>query len=246
MPHLLASGSRDRLIHIFDLEEKYNLVATLDDHSSSITAVKFAMGGSKLLSCSADKSIVFRSVTQAPESPLGIARYHQATAPYGTVFDMDVDATNKYIVTAGQEKRLNIYTIATGKASRSYKVEGDSGELIKVRLDPAGLYAATSSSGIIQNSPLVTILADKAIRLYDFYSGECLTKVAGHSELVTGLAFTRDCKRLISVSGDGCIFVWKLSTSMVNLLFKSAATLARGFSVGSSEKNGITPSSPSR
>jgi WD40 repeat protein len=151
-PHLLASGSRDRLIHIFDLEEKYNLVATLDDHSSSITAVKFAMGGSKLLSCSADKSIVFRSVTQSPESPLGIARYHQAAAPYGTVFDMDVDATNKYIVTAGQEKRLNIYTIATGKASRSYKVEGDSGELIKVKLDPAGLYAATSSSGKIRYS----------------------------------------------------------------------------------------------
>jgi hypothetical protein len=63
------------------------------------------------------------------------------------------------------------------------------------------MYVATSSS-------------DKYIRLYDFYSGECLSKVGGHSEVVTGLAFTLDSKALISVSGDGCIFIWKLSPEL--------------------------------
>lgn len=37
----------------------------------------------------------------------------------------------------------------------------------------------------------------------------------GHSELVTGLRFTNDCKRLVSASGDGCIFVWKVPHDMV-------------------------------
>lgn len=32
---------------------------------------------------------------------------------------------------------------------------------------------------------------------------------------VLGLRFTNDCKRLISASGDGCIFVWKLPRDMV-------------------------------
>lgn len=89
------------------------MVTTLDDHSSSITAIKFAASGSKLLSCSADKSIVFRGVAKVCEYvfilifqyPIKVNRYHQAIAPYGTVFDMDVDATNKFIVTAGQDKR---------------------------------------------------------------------------------------------------------------------------------------------
>lgn len=58
-----------------------------------------------------------------------VNRYHQAIAPYGTVYDMDVDATGKYIVTAGQDKRLNIYNIATGKPSRSYKADTDAGEI---------------------------------------------------------------------------------------------------------------------
>lgn len=38
---LLASASRDRLIHIFNLEKNYSLEQTMNDHSASITAVKF-------------------------------------------------------------------------------------------------------------------------------------------------------------------------------------------------------------
>ena len=37
----------------------------------------------------------------------------------------------------------------------------------------------------------------------------------GHSELVTGLRFTNDCRRLVSASGDGCIFIWKVPHDMV-------------------------------
>lgn len=39
---MLASASRDRLIHVLNVEKSYNLEQTLDDHSSSITAIKFA------------------------------------------------------------------------------------------------------------------------------------------------------------------------------------------------------------
>lgn len=36
----------------------YDVVETLEDHSASVTTVKFACNGSKLLSCSADKYVV--------------------------------------------------------------------------------------------------------------------------------------------------------------------------------------------
>lgn len=38
---LLASASRDRLIHVFNVNRDYSFINTLDDHSSSITAVRF-------------------------------------------------------------------------------------------------------------------------------------------------------------------------------------------------------------
>lgn len=38
---LLASASRDRLIHVFNLEKDYSLEQTLNDHSAAVTAVTF-------------------------------------------------------------------------------------------------------------------------------------------------------------------------------------------------------------
>jgi len=60
---LLASASRDRLIHVFDVAQNYLLLQTLDDHSSSITSIKFVGAGLnfQMISCGADKSIMFRS-----------------------------------------------------------------------------------------------------------------------------------------------------------------------------------------
>ena len=60
---LLASAGRDRLLHLFDMDQNYGLVQTLDDHSSAITAVRFTDldGQLNMLSCGADKSLLFRT-----------------------------------------------------------------------------------------------------------------------------------------------------------------------------------------
>lgn len=50
---LLATASRDRLIHVLDAGRDYSLVQTLDEHSSSITSVRFT---SEFRSCDSDTS----------------------------------------------------------------------------------------------------------------------------------------------------------------------------------------------
>ncbi len=64
----------------------------------------------------------------------------------------------------------------------------DDGTLIKVALDRSGTYAATSCT-------------DKSLSIHDYHTGECMATMAGHSELVTGVRFTNDCRNLITVSG---------------------------------------------
>jgi len=48
---------------VFDVAQNYLLLQTLDDHSSSITSIKFVGAGLnfQMISCGADKSIMFRS-----------------------------------------------------------------------------------------------------------------------------------------------------------------------------------------
>ncbi|KAK2561059.1 Mitogen-activated protein kinase-binding protein 1 [Acropora cervicornis] len=166
---LLASAGRDRLIHIFDVQNNFSFVQTLDDHSASITSVKFNMSESdelQLLSCGADKSIIFRTAQQNPD-------------------------LQKHAATACQDRNVRVYDVITGKQTKCYKgTSGDDGTLVKITLDSSGTYAATSCS-------------DKSVCITEFDTGECVASMSGHSEVVTGMKFTVDCKNLISVGGDG-------------------------------------------
>ncbi|XP_031332031.1 uncharacterized protein LOC116162536 isoform X2 [Photinus pyralis] len=201
---LLASASRDRLIHVFDVNKGYDFLQTLDDHSSSITAVRFlnTHGNLQMVSCGADKSLIFRSLNDTSAGIPQFVRDHNATGKT-TLYDMDVDSGQKHVLTACQDRNVRIYSVNTGKHTKIFKGStGDDGTLIKISLDRSGIYLATSCT-------------DKSLSVYDYYTGECMATMCGHSELATGLRFTNDCRRLISASGDGCIFVWRVPHDMV-------------------------------
>ena len=229
-PSLLASGGRDRLVKIYDASQKFNHCKTIDNHSASVLGVKFALDGSRLLTCGGDRTIVISRVKtllnqekneQAVDSgtdtfsghaeSYDVVRDRSVTVPYGTIYDMNVHENNRWIVTAGSEKKVQVWSLFSGKRLRSWKpTDGRTGsgpevELYKIKLDATGTYAATCSF-------------DKQVRIYDFLSGSCVARFSGHSELVTGVAFTADCRRLISVGGDGCIFVWRLPSAMTRAM----------------------------
>ncbi|XP_074961731.1 mitogen-activated protein kinase-binding protein 1 isoform X3 [Phalacrocorax aristotelis] len=214
---LLASASRDRLIHVLDAGKDYSLQQTLDEHSSSITAVKFAANDGKvrMISCGADKSIYFRTAQKTGEG-VQFTRTHHIVRKT-TLYDMDVDPSWKYAAIGCQDRNIRVFNISSGKQKKLYKgSQGEDGTLIKVQTDPSGLYIATSCS-------------DKNLSIFDFYSGECVATMYGHSEIVTGMKFSNDCKHLISVSGDSCIFIWRLSSEMtINMRQRMSDMKQRG------------------
>ena len=62
-----------------------------------------------------------------------------------------------------------IHNAVTGKLKRTYKGSlAEDGTLIRVEVDPSGMYIATSCS-------------DKSVAIFDFYSGECVAIMDGHS-----------------------------------------------------------------
>ncbi|XP_057207402.1 WD repeat-containing protein 62 isoform X2 [Triplophysa rosa] len=208
---LLASASRDRLIHIFDMEKNYNLVQTVYDHSASITAIKFTGLTSDvcMVSCGADKSIYFRSAEMTSEG-LNFSRSHHIVEKT-TLYDMDLDATRTHTAIACQDRNIRVYNVRSGKMKKCFKGSlNDDGTLLKVHLDPSGMFLATSCS-------------DKNICIFDYESGECVATLFGHSEIVTGMKFSQDCRHLITVSGDSCVFVWRLDSQMTNSMRKRLA-----------------------
>ena len=194
---LLATAGRDRLIHIYDVNKRYHPLSTLDNHSSSIMAVKFTADGKRLLSCGGDRTMVFSNVV-GPE----ITRIKSVQTPHGTVNGLALEPTNKFAVTSGQDNRLNIWNVQSGRHMRTYKSVHITQELYKADVDPSGMFVAASAF-------------DKTINIFDFFSGELLSQVTGHSEVVTGVRFSLDGRHLVSIGGDGCIMVWRLHESLV-------------------------------
>ncbi|CDH51194.1 mitogen-activated protein kinase-binding protein1 isoform 1 [Lichtheimia corymbifera JMRC:FSU:9682] len=213
-PYMIATASRDRLLHVFDINNGYQLTQTLDDHSSSITAVKFTRDAKKLISCGADKGVIFRSI-EADEKLY--ATYHNY-AGRGTVFDMSLDVNERYIATVTGERRLYVFSIDSGKPVRICKpetaeeaitgtsAEYSGGSLINIDLDPfSGTFAVTSGS-------------DRCLRLFDLTNSACIEKVCAHAELITAVKFIRtynNSVRVVSTCSDGTVFVWKIAEEIV-------------------------------
>ena len=62
---------------------------------------------------------------------------------------------------------------------------------------------------------IATCAFDRTLSLFDFFSGDLLARVSGHSELITAVRFSPDGRYLLSVGGDGCIMRWSLAESLV-------------------------------
>ncbi|KAL0545194.1 hypothetical protein IC582_020342 [Cucumis melo] len=194
--YYLASASRDRIIHLYNVERNFDLTDSIVDHSAAVTSVKISCNGHKIISCSADRSLIFRDFTTTDSGHM-ISRSHHQMASQGTVYDMAIDPKRDVVVTVGQDKKINTFDVASGKLIRSFRLEKDFGEPIKVAVDPSCSY-------------LVCSYSNKSICMHDFMTGEMVVQAMGHGEVITGVIFTPDCKRIISIGGDGCVFVWRL------------------------------------
>ncbi|XP_038883897.1 mitogen-activated protein kinase-binding protein 1 isoform X1 [Benincasa hispida] len=216
--YYLASASRDRIIHLYNVERNFDLTDTIVDHSAAVTSVKISCNGHKIISCSADRSLIFRDFTTTDSGHM-ISRSHHQMASQGTVYDMAIDPKKDVVVTVGQDKKINTFDVASGKLIRSFRLEKDFGEPIKVAMDPSCSY-------------LVCSYSNKSICMHDFITGEMVVQAMGHGEVITGVIFTPDCKRIISIGGDGCIFVWRLpaflSSSMHQKMNEGSGPLSPG------------------
>ncbi|KAK4418970.1 Mitogen-activated protein kinase-binding protein 1 [Sesamum alatum] len=191
----LASGGRDGRIHLFDVDRNFTLFGSIDYHSSAVTAVKVARSGLEILSCGADGSLALHSI-DVSDMKFKISHLHMI-ATRGIIYDMAVDHSMDVAFTVGQDKKIHAFDIQSGKLIKWFKHDADVGEPVKVTTDGTRGYLACSYS-------------DRCICIYDYVTGKMVAQAAGHSDLITGIVFLPDCKHLVSVGADGCIFVWKL------------------------------------
>jgi WD40 repeat protein len=193
----------------------------------------FAPDGKTLAVCFGDNAIRLIEVATGKE----IYRALQD----GRIHSMAIAADGKMLASAGWDGEIHLWDAATGKPLRVLKV--NAGVILGVTFSARGKFlAASTAKGVwlwdvaggnvvhhwaIHGSRAVAISPDEQmvaaygqgpggpLHRWDTQSGKELGVVPGHTNAVGSLFFGRDRKSLQSVSEDGKILQWDLTSCKV-------------------------------
>lgn len=214
----VATAARDRTVQVFSRSTgEWNLVQTLDDHTASVQRVLFLENGSRLLSCSTDRTIVVRELCRREaldgsftEAYVPIRTLNTKSSPTHMTTFSDTSAT---LLVSTLDRQIFKFDMVSGQTISSFKVT-DTGGGDAVVMDTISLTEDRGPGGK-PRFIVGTSTTDKSIRLYDL-NGGLIDKEWGHTEGVSDVALLESSDdgtmKLISTGTDRTIMIWDFLT----------------------------------
>ncbi|CAI7622044.1 unnamed protein product [Penicillium bialowiezense] len=219
---LVASCGRDRMVQLFEKREsELQLIQTMDDHVGAVGQLMFINDGEKLLSCSADRTVIIRDRCTREIDGGTIVAYlssrtiTQKASPLSMTICPD-DSNILYLST--MDRCVSKFDIPSGRHLHCFKASDSE------TTDAVILGSLTVAPEIPGQSPKVLIGVsgtDKSIRVYDLERDQLLTGEFGHTEGVTDALLiegrgdseeeSQPQRTLISTGMDGILMIWNLS-----------------------------------
>lgn len=216
-PAYIACCSRDRCVQIFtEKDDAWDLMQTLDEHVGAVTGILFSKNGTRLVSCSSDRTLVVRELVTREEDGETISAFLilrtviLKTTPVSMTWDVDQEET---ILVSTIDRQVHKYDLRNGQCLSSFRSsDTEGGDAVVL----ASLVHISRPFG----SPLIAGVSstDKSIRVYD-EGGTLIARDWGHTEGVTDIALVKandiedddsGQKGLVTAAVDGTIFVWNL------------------------------------
>ncbi|NEQ70424.1 MAG: hypothetical protein F6K21_34020 [Symploca sp. SIO2D2] len=183
---LLASGSWDNTIKIWDLEEGEELL-TLSGHQSSVKSVSFSPDGKLLASGSWDNTTKIWDLEEGGE-PLTLSGYQFGTESVSF-------GPGGKLLASGSGNKIKIWNLE--ERGELLTLSGHQSSVKSVSFSPNGKFLASGSS-------------DKTIKIWDLEEGGEPLTLSRHQDPVYSVSFSPDGKFLASGSYDKTIKIWNL------------------------------------
>ncbi|KAK6995670.1 WD40 repeat-like protein [Favolaschia claudopus] len=170
-----------------------SLQKTLLGHTSDIVSVAFSPDGTRICSCSWDKTVrIWDSETGAT---LGVPLAGHTRGVTSVAFSPD----GRRIASGSWDETVRIWNSETG-AALGGPLTGHRGEVMTVAFSPDGRWIASGSS-------------DATVRIWDLETGAVLAgPLVGHNSVVTTVAFSPDGRWIASGSWDKTLRIWDPET----------------------------------
>lgn len=193
---MLASGGRDHLIKVWDVENR-TLIWTLSGHTSILQCVVFSPDGRMLAGSDADGMI--RLWDMATGACLRVIEAQTS----GSVFGLSWHPGGQLLASGDSDATIRFWDTSSGACIRT--LSGHENWVVRVAFSPDGKRLASASW-------------DGTVKLWDSESGICLQTLSGHSGSVATIAFSPDGTMLASGGSDTAIRLWNLTRGVTSMM----------------------------
>lgn len=185
---ILASGSEDRTIKLWDMETG-SCLQTLTGHSEWVKSVAFSPDGQMLASGSFDHTLKLWDWQTG--NCLKTLRGHAST-----VTMVAFSPNGEQVVSSSYDQTLKLWHISSGQCLRT--LQGHGNRIWSVAFDPTGEWLASGGD-------------DHATKLWRVGNGQCTKTIKGHTNAVMAIALHADGHYLASGHEDQTVRLWDLA-----------------------------------
>lgn len=185
---MLASGSKDKTIHIWDLATGKSL-RTFEGDSSTVWSVAFDSNGTRLVTGTGFWRVMLWD--------LKTGQSIRTLDHSASVWSVAISPDGQVIASASGDKTTKIWDAADGRLI--YNLPDHTDFVYSVAFSP-------------DSKTLVSASKDKKITIVDVATGRLLNTLEGHADQVRSVAISPDGKTLVSGSYDESIKIWNLET----------------------------------
>lgn len=200
----LATGSNDKLIRIFDLEQHESPLTTITGHTGSIKQVAYRDGDRQLISVSDDKTMRWWDVERSEQE------VHKVT------FDSSI---------GGIELASDGRTVTVAHGNKVSFFNADTYEKIREVEIPCIVYSAS-----LLLDKKIFVCGGEDFKLYKFNSetGAPIENFKGHFGPVHCVRFSPDGELYASGSEDGTLRLWQTEVGKTYGLWKCVESVTSG------------------
>lgn len=210
----VVTAGRDRMVQLFALSAgDLSLLQTMDEHAGAVTGVLYDQAGRRLLTHSADRTVVVREgMRRSSEDATSLAFAMVRTISLKASPTSMCLAGDGELLIATVDRCIGRYRLKSGHCNLNFKCSdaegGEAAVISKVLFAPS-----------LNGNPTITGVSssDKSVRMYTEY-GSLVARDWGHTEGITDIAIISrpgsdgsmpsDSPRLVTVAADSTIFIW--------------------------------------
>ncbi|KAI9291954.1 WD40 repeat-like protein [Neoconidiobolus thromboides FSU 785] len=199
--HLMATGSQDRTIKLWDFTPALNKeendevykptsVYTFQAHDKDINTITFSPSDRYIATGSQDKTAKIWNTEDG--ALLGTLKGHKRG-----VWSVNFSEQNPVVATSSGDKTIKLWNINDFSCIRTF--EGHSNSVLNVQFFSSGLQLISAGS-------------DGLVKLWDVKTSECVTTLDNHEDKIWTLAIRPDEKVVVSGGADSVISFWNDTT----------------------------------